>query len=268
MKKLHAFALLLVISSIPLNALAQSSDSDLAQQLSNPIASLISLPFQFNFDERFGPEDDGTKNVLNIQPVIPVPLNEDWNMISRTIVPLVWQDELFPGAGDQHGVGDITQSLFFSPALPTNGVIWGVGPVALIPSYSDPLISSEKWGAGPTAVVLTQRDGWTVGALANHIWSFAGEEDRNDINSTFLQPFLSYTTPDAWTFTLNTESTYNWNTEDWGVPINMQVSKLVKFGEQPVSLAAAARYWANSTTNGAEGWAFRASVTFLFPTGG
>ena len=123
-----------------------------------------------------------------------------------------------------------------------------------MPTGTDDLLGTGKWGVGPTAVVLKQMDGWTVGALANHIWSFAGDGDRADVSSTFLQPFISYTTPDAWTFGVNTESTYNWETEDWSVPINLIVAKLVKFDQQPVSFTAGVRYWAESPDSGPMVW--------------
>jgi hypothetical protein len=244
---------------------AQESAADLAKKLSNPIASLISVPFQGNYDGGYGP-NDGSKYTINIQPVIPFTLNEDWNVISRTIVPIVWQHDIAGPSGDQFGLGDITQSLFFSPKEPTaSGIIWGVGPVFLLPTATDDLLGGEKWGAGPTAVVLKQSGPWTYGALANHIWSFAGDDDRQDVNSTFLQPFISYTTPKAWTFALNTESTYNWETEDWSVPINFTVAKLVKVNKQPIQLMAGIRYWATSPDNGPDGFGARVAVTFLFP---
>lgn len=144
-------------------------------------------------------------------------------------------------------------------------MIWGVGPVFLAPAATDPLLGTGKWGAGPTGVVLKQFNGWTVGALANHIWSFAGDGDRADVSSTFMQPFISYTTTDAWTFTLNTESSYNWEAEDWSVPVNFTVSKIVKLDKVPVSLTAGARYWAESPDGGPEGWGFRTGITLLFP---
>ncbi|RUW51507.1 MULTISPECIES: transporter [unclassified Mesorhizobium] len=238
---------------------------DLAKKLSNPIASLISVPFQFNWDQGYGP-NDGDKGYVNIQPVIPFSLNDDWNVISRTILPVAYQHDIAGPSGNQFGLGDISQSLFFSPKKPTaNGIIWGVGPVFLFPTATDELLGGQKWGAGPTAVVLKQKDGWTVGMLANHIWSFAGDGDRSDINATYLQPFVSYTTKDAWTFSLNTESTYNWEAQQWSVPINFQVSKLVVMDKQPISLFAGVRYWAESPDNGPDGFGFRTGITLLFP---
>ena len=251
--------------ALTFSAQAQDSAADLAKKLSNPIASLISVPFQGNYDGGYGP-DDGSKYTINVQPVIPFTLNEDWNLISRTIVPIVWQNDIAGPSGDQFGLGDTTQSLFFSPKKPTSsGIIWGVGPVFLLPTATDDLLGGGKWGAGPTAVALKQSGPWTYGALVNHIWSFAGDEDRQDVNSTFLQPFISYTTPKAWTFALNTESTYNWETEDWSVPINFTVAKLVKVNKQPIQLMAGVRYWAQSPDNGPDGFGARLAVTFLFP---
>ncbi|MQW69801.1 transporter [Sinorhizobium medicae] len=244
---------------------AQDSSADLAKKLSNPIASLISVPFQFNYDHGYGALD-GDKTTLNIQPVIPISLNENWNLISRTILPVTWQDDIAGPSGSQFGLGDVVQSLFLSPATPTeSGIIWGAGPVFLIPTATDDLLGGEKWGAGPTVVALKQDGPWTYGVLANHIWSFAGNKERNDISSTFVQPFLSYTTPDAWTFALNTESTYDWKAEEWSIPINFTVSKLVKIEEQPISLTAGLRYWATAPDNGPEGLGIRLAVTFLFP---
>jgi hypothetical protein len=247
-------------------SIAQESSADLAKELSNPIASLISLPFQGNYNGGIGPEEDGSQYYLNVQPVVPVTLNEDWTMISRTIVPIVGQSDVFPGADSQFGFGDTTQSLFFSPSNSVGGITWGAGPVLLVPTATDDLLGSGKWGVGPTAVGLWQGSGWTIGALANHIWSIAGESDRGDVSSTFLQPFIAYTTADAWTFTLNLESIYNWETEEWSVPVNFQVSKLTRIGKQPVSLFAGVRYWAESPEDvGPTGWGARTGIVFLFP---
>ena len=243
--------------------------SDLARQLSNPIANLTSLPFQFNYDRGFGPKDDGYRVTTNIQPVVPFPLNEDWTLISRTILPVVYQDDVFPGPGTQFGLGDTVQSLFLSPRPVPIGkgsvFIFGAGPVFLLPTGTDRLLSAEKWGAGPTAVGLVQSGPWTYGALSNHIWSFAGDEKRADVNATFIQPFVSYTTPGAWTFTLQSESSYNWETDDWAIPVNFVVSKLVTINRQPVSISAGLKYNVDPATGGQEGLGARLNFTFLFP---
>lgn len=201
---------------------------------------------------------------MNLQPVIPMSLNGDWNLISRTILPFNWQDEIAPGENTDFGIGDITQSFFFSPK--SSDPIWGVGPVLLIPTATDELMGTEKWGAGPTGVVLKQSGAWTYGFLANHIWSYAGNDDRKDISRTFVQPFIAHTTPTAWTYTMNTEATYDWKEDEASIPLNMVVSKLVKVGNRPVSLGGGAGYWLDSPDDaGPKGWRFRAVVTFLLP---
>jgi len=251
-----------------LNATTAAADqnAELAKKLANPIAALISVPFQLNYNQDIGPADDGTRWTLNFQPVIPIELNQDWNIISRTILPIVSQNDVASGSGSQTGIGDVFQSFFFSPKAPTaSGWIWGAGPVFLLPTGSDDLLTADKWGTGPTAVALKQQGPWTFGALANHVWSFAGNADRADVSNTFLQPFLSYTTPTAWTFSLNTESTYDWKSKDWTIPINGVVSKVTKIGGQLVSVGGGLRYWAEAPNSGPEGWGFRFVVTLLYP---
>ena len=244
----------------------QGGDAELAQELSNPLADLMTIPIQMNYDHDIGPLDDGWKLQTNIQPVIPFKLNEDWNLISRTIVPVIDQDDIFPGAGSQFGLGDINLSLFFSPRKPTSGgMIWGIGPVLILPTATDSLLGAKKWGAGPAMVALTMRGPWTVGMLANHVWSYAGDSDRPDISNTFAQPFAAYTWPSAWTVSVQSESTYNWKTEKWSVPINAAVSKLVRWGKLPVSLQAGVGYWAESPETGPEGFRFRLQANFVLP---
>lgn len=270
---MHIARSLLAIAVASAAALAHAQDNDdnaeLAKKLSNPVAAMISVPFQFNYDQNIGPLDRGHRTYMNFQPVAPVPLGNDWNMISRTIVPLVDQSQIAPGSGHQFGLGDITQSLFFSPAHPgSSGVIWGVGPAFLIPTATDDLLGGKRWGLGPTAIVLKQDRGWTYGFLFNHIWSIAKvghDRTHADISNTFLQPFLSYNTPTAWTYAVNTESTYDWKAHQWAVPINLSVGKLVRIGGHPVSFTGGVRYWAQHSDAGQKGWGFRFAVTLLVP---
>jgi hypothetical protein len=263
MTRTLVFALLLTPAGI---ASADESAEELAKKLSNPVAAMISLPLQYNYDEELGPEREGSKSTLNIQPVAPFSLNDTWVVISRTILPVIEQSDVFPGSDSQAGIGDITQSLFFSPKKPTsNGLIWGAGPAFLIPTGSEDELSAKKWAVGPTVVLLKQEKSLTLGVLANHLWSVAGDDDRNDISSTFFQPFLSHTTKTAWTYGINAESSYDWKAEAWSVPINLTIGKLTKVGGKPVSFTGGARYWADSTDNGPHGWGVRFVVTFLFP---
>jgi hypothetical protein len=239
--------------------------AELAKQLQNPVASLISIPFQNNFDFNLGQNGDGFKYTLNFQPVIPLSLSKDYNLIIRTILPIISQDDVIPGTS-QSGLGDIVQSFFFSPKKPVGGLILGFGPVFLYPSATDALLGSEKWGAGPTGLLLKQTGGWTYGLLFNQIWSYAGESDRNYVSATFLQPFISYTTKTKTTFGLNTESTYDWHNSQWTVPINLSISQLIKVGKMPLSLALGFKYYAEAPSNGPD-WGVRFVVTPLFPTG-
>jgi len=251
--------------------LAQESPDDekakaaeLAKKLSNPIASLISVPIQNNWDFGIGPSD-AQRYTANIQPVIPFSLSDNLNLITRTIVPVISAQSPSPGGETQSGLGDIVQSFFFSPKAPTSGGwIWGAGPVLLYPTATKDSLGADKWGGGPTFVVLKQSRGWTYGALGNHIWSVAGNSDRADINATFIQPFLSFTTKTFTTFGLNTESTYDWKSKQWTVPLNVSVSQLLMLGKQPVQVGLGYKYFA-AGPDGSPDWGLRLILTLLFP---
>lgn len=261
MRGLWLFAAALAM--VPGIAAAQS-EAELAKKLANPISSLISVPFQYNYDSGLG-DGDGEQSVINLQPVIPFSIGENWNMISRTIIPFVDRNDFGPGYGLRSGVGNITQNLFFSPKQPTRGgLVWGVGPVLQFPSVTNG-IGTEQWGAGITGVVLKQNKGWTVGLLANTVWSISENDNYGQSTVSFLQPIVGYATKNGTSFTLNTESAYNWQTKDWSVPINFSVGKLIKVGGKPVQVAGGVRYWADGPDTGPDGWGARLVFTYLFP---
>lgn len=258
---------MLCMAALALSASATVSYSEtaeeLAKKLANPVAALISVPFEYKYDQNVGPTGSGTQRTVLAKPVIPFSLNEDWNLITRTIIPYVSQEGVTPGSSNS-GFGDIQASFFFSPKEPTaRGVTWGVGPIIQIPTSSSNGLGKNEWGAGITGLALKQTGPWTIGLLASHTWDVGGAS--TDQSDTFVQPFLNYTTANAWTFVLNTESTYDWEARDWSVPINVTVKKLVSIGNQRVSFSAGVRKWVSSSTNGPDDWGATFGATFLFP---
>ena len=240
----------------------KAEQAELVKKTLNPVASLISVPIQNNWDFGIGP-DDAMKYTANIQPVIPVSLSQDWNLITRTILPVIYQESRFAGDGSHSGLGDVLQSFFFSPKEPVGGWILGGGPALLYPTATDSVLGAGKWGAGPTIVALQQVKGFTYGVLANHIWSYAGWGEK-DVNATFLQPFFGYSTKTYTTFMVNTEATYDWDGQQWSVPVNFMISQMLKVGKQPISLQLGYRYYAEGPSGGPE-WGLRFALTFLFP---
>ena len=250
--------ILAVVAAVPLRAQSAASAApagppsaaELAKQLANPIASLVSVPFQSNWEFGVGPEEK-TRYVMNFQPVMPFSLNKDWNLIARVIVPIVSQPPLVPGAAATFGISDLVTSFFVSPVK--GSLVWGVGPVLLIPTTTDPYLGTERWGAGATAVVLKQVGPWTIGGLANHIWSYGGDADRANVNQTFLQPFFTYGTKTGYSLTLQTEATANWEAasgQRWTVPLNLAVSRVVKLGKRPMSIAVSPGYFVEKPDGG------------------
>lgn len=204
--------------------------------------------------------------MLNIQPVWPFSLNEEWNLITRTIVPVISQPEFIPGDGRTDGLGDINFTAFFSPAKPGKW-IWGVGPVLLLPTATDDVLGTEKWGAGPSAVVLTVQGHWVYGALINQIWSFAGDDDRDDVDQMLIQPFVNYNLTDGWYLSSSPIITANWEADSgnkWTVPVGGGFGKIFRIGKQPMNASVQAFYNVEKPDNGPD-WTLRLQLQFLFP---
>ena len=251
----------------PPAAAAAPSAADLAKKLANPISDLVSIPFQFNWDQGVGPTD-GLRFMMYAQPVVPMSVSDKWNLVGRFVLPLVFsQPPLVEGGETQAGTGDILFSAFLSPKQ--GKLIWGVGPVFGLPTTTNPSIGTGKWSLGPTVVVLKQQGPWTVGALANQLWSVgsASNVEREDVNQTFLQPFVAYALKSGVTFTLSSESTANWEADSgqqWTVPLILQVSKVTRLGPFPFSMGAAYGYYVE-TPDGGPSWKLRMNFSVLLP---
>ena len=235
---------------------------EISKKLANPVSDLHNLPLRYDYDKDIGPHY-GERNTLRIQPILSFKLNDEWSIISRTVIPLVTQHDVLPNS-TQTGIGDIQESLFFSTTTKSK-VIVGFGPIVSIPTYDDDF-SSKRFGAGPTALMLIDPGKWTIGGLANHVWSFAGpgtEGDEGYFSKTLVQPFITYQLPKGWSIGLNSESTYDWKENEWLIPLTLQVSKVVKIGNMPMSFSLAPNYYVERPDDGPR-WGVRGIVTFVF----
>ena len=265
--KVINFSIIIVLCLIASSNAYSQSEEELAKQTQNPVADLISLPFQNNTDFNLGP-NDRTKNTLNIQPVIPIKLNDNWNLITRTILPLIYQPDINDNDGGEFGIGDTTFTAFFSPRN-SKRLIWGAGPVFLIPTATDDVLGTEKWAAGPSFVGLITPTPWVVGFLASNIWSFAGDSDRSDLNLFTLQYFINYNLPHGWYLVSAPIITANWEANSdntWTVPFGGGAGKVFKLGNQPINVQSQAFYNIEKPENGPE-WQLRFQIQFLFPKG-
>ncbi len=246
----------------------EESDTDeeaLAKQAQNPVAKLISVPFQNNFNFGIGP-NNAVQYILNFQPVIPISLNDDWNLITRTILPTINQPSPAPGIRSAFGLGDLNPTFFLSPAK-SKKFVWGVGPTFTLPTATDPLLGTGKWSAGPAAVALYMDGPWVVGALANNQWSFAGWGNKN-VNGMLIQPFVNYNFKHAWYLVTSPVLTADWKASHdnmWVVPIGGGVGKIVKLGKLPINIQLAAYYNVVTPKDFGADWQLRFQVQLLFP---
>ena len=271
----------LALSFLPAGAGAQSpaspssaaadvapDESALAKKIQNPIGDTYSLPFQNNTNFNYGP-NKGTQNNLNIQPVIPIHITPDWNVIVRTILPLVWQPSTQPAQSVPFGTGATVLSTFLSPAKPIDGWLWGAGPVFQVPTISSATLGSNVWGAGPTAVVVYMKGPWVAGVLANALWSLGGTPGLGgtSYNSFLAQPFVNYNFGGGWYVTSSPIITASWpavRNKAWTVPVGGGAGKIVRIGGKlPVNLSLSAYYNAERPQFGAT-WNIRTQVAFIF----
>jgi hypothetical protein len=260
----------LVVASLPFAALAQEagnqggSAEEIARKLADPGAAMVSVPFQYNYLGEVGPGGDFDNQVLKIQPVIPF-VGEHGKFLLRPILPLL--SNKFPR--DESGVGDLFVQGYYIPHREGAAVEVGYGPAVVFDTASDDSLGSGKWSIGPAFVFIhkTNDHKWTMSALVNHIWSVAGDEDRQDVSQTSLQPILARSFPQSWTMTLSSESSYNWHADSgdaWTVPLGVSVSKVVKLGDHPVSFSLGG-FYAVERPEFANKWSARFTVTLVYP---
>lgn len=256
----HFLIGILFVNSVFSQEKTEKSTLDLAKKLANPIANLISVPLQSNFDVGIGMYN-GSKMVLYVQPVIPITLSPKLNLITRWILPIVSQFDITGEYTSQSGLGDAVITGFISPSQ--SKLTWGVGPAFILPTATNKFLGGKKLGIGPSIVALTQNNGWTIGGLANHIFSVAGDENRSDINATFINPFITYNWKSGAGVTLNSEYTHDWENDLDIFVIMPTLSAVTKFGSQTVSFAIAPRIHFAPETR--PNYGVRAAVVLVFP---
>ena len=250
-------------------AQATLSAEELAKLAQNPVGNLVSVPFQNNTNFNVGPLS-GTQNILNIQPVIPIEVDKDWNLITRTIMPVIWQPELLPGQGSSFGLGDIQLSAFLSPSTPgAGGLIWGAGAILQMPTNTDDMLGNKNWGLGPTAVVLRLEKGspWVYGVLVNNVWSLSSDKQGGRYNNFLMQPFLNYNFPGGLYLTSSPIITANWEAasdQRWTVPLGGGIGKIFHLGKLPINTQIGGYYNVLHPDDGAN-WQLRVQVQFMFP---
>jgi len=256
-----------VVAVVPVGARAELSAEDLAKLAQNPVGNLISVPFQDNVNLNVGPEK-GTQNILNIQPVIPVSVSKDWNIITRTILPVISQPALFAGDSRVNGIGDLQVTAFLSPAEPGEW-IWGAGAIVQAPTHSNGALGNDNWGLGPSFVVLHLAKGnpWVYGVLVNNVWSLSSSSSAPSYSNGLVQPFLNYNFAGGTYLTSSPILTVNWKadgSDQWTVPLGGGIGRIFHFGKLPVNAQVGAYYNVVRPEGGAN-WQIRAQVQLMFP---
>lgn len=245
---------------------AFAQNSDIAKQAQNPIARLISVPFENDFNPQTGISKND-EYVLQVKPVVPLKLSNDWNLITRTVVPVIQVPDLTPRISGVSGIGDVNLSLFLSPARAFHHIIWGAGPIVSFPTASETILGTKKLSVGPTAVVLKSQGHWLYGTLINNIFSVAGPSARADVNQMFMQPFVNYNFRHGWYLTSSPQVTADWEkqrAERWVVPVGGGVGKILRVGDLPVNMST--QFFSNvEHPQGTTNWSARLQIQLLFP---
>jgi hypothetical protein len=246
---------------------AELTAEELAKLAQNPVGNLISVPFQNNTNYNVGPLN-GNQNILNIQPVIPIEISPEWNIITRTIVPVISQPKLSQDSERKNGIGDTAFTAFLSPAKPGQW-IWGVGPIVQIPTNTSDELGNKNWGLGPSFVVLHLDHGspWVYGVLLNNVWSLSSSKQGGSYNNGLIQPFVNYNFKGGLYLTSAPIATVDWKADSdqrWTVPLGGGVGKIFHLGRLPVNTQLSAYYNVVHPDNGAN-WQLRAQLQFMFP---
>jgi hypothetical protein len=238
---------------------------ELARKMHNPVSDRISFSFEDRINFGVGLNDD-VQNILNVRSLYSFNLGDNWNLVNRTIVPLVDQPELVPGSGGQFGLGDISSTFFLMPRS-SRFAIFGVGPVVSFPTATDETLGLEKWRVGPSAVVVSMPGRWVLGVLVNNLWSVGGDSNREDINSMAIQPFVYYNFPNGWYIVSSPIIGAVWTADSddrWTVPLGGGVGKIFQVGKQKMNASVQAFYNIEKPEAVAD-WSLRLQFQFLFP---
>ena len=267
--RLFVCAVLAAVLATPSMAMTDAEKKALAKQSQNPVAKLISVPFENNYNGEYGP-NNSDQNVLNIKPVIPVQISENWNLINRVIMPFVSQPGIPGGPNRQNGLGDTTYQGFISPSKPGK-VIWGAGPSVQLPTHTDEVLGNENWAAGPALVLLSMPGHWVFGGVISQVWDFAGSSNDgsdDDISLMVLQPFVNYNYAGGWYLSSAPVITANFeadkSSDEWTIPVGGGVGRVFHWGKQAINAKMAYYYNVEKPEFGAQ-WDFQLTVTFLFP---
>ncbi len=241
------------------------SDRQLAVDLTNPLAKIITVPFTFSYTPNINPNNTGNALAMVVQPLIPIRINPGWYVISRTVLPVIRKTNIFPASGSQFGLGDTLQNFFLAPNKKSGELLWGVGPTILIPTNTGQLLGASRWALGPGGVLIKITGPWTVEVLVNHIWSGKGGGSPHSLSFTRALSKVAYATKNAWSLKLEVDPTYDWEASLKVVPITFSLNKVLRIGKQPIGMGASIQYFIPTYSEGPKGFGAGVNITLLFP---